>query len=145
MHASQLHTSSACECFLSDMSLIVLNHDFHRAGFLSHLSGTDEGFSILLQVQNGLQGGCVKALPQHKKEVCISLSDLFCFPSFPRLQSGCVGCEAQRPPVSLFGSLIKLHCLPDHCHSCLQSHLSITIGIIKRKAPGRRECSGFFF
>lgn len=44
----------------------------HRADFLSHLLGTDEGFPILLQVQNGLQGGCVKTLSQHKKEVSIS-------------------------------------------------------------------------
>lgn len=54
----------------------------HRADFLSHLLGADEGFSILLQVQNGLQGGCAKTLSQHKKEVRV-LIDLSCLLKSP--------------------------------------------------------------
>lgn len=37
--------------------------------FLFVPAGSNERLQVLLQVQNGLQGGCAETLPQHQKKV----------------------------------------------------------------------------
>lgn len=37
--------------------------------FLLVPAGSNERLQVLLQVQNGLQGGCAETLPQHQKKV----------------------------------------------------------------------------